>query len=170
MNPASRFSPQGNTASVLLLLARVIGAAALLLAGALKVRGGPLPFVLSIDSFRLFPLWSHAPLAYFVPWFEIVVGLSLLLGIWARQSALMATGLLGSFTIALASVLWRGLKVDCGCFSGLFGEGSVTWFSIARNSTFLIATVAVIVFGPGRFALERTRVAASQPDPAGPAA
>lgn len=144
----------GTPGSVLLLLARLMGAAALLLAGVLKVKGGPLPFALAIDSFKLFPAWSHVPMAYFVPWFEIVIGTTLVLGIWARQSALLATGLLGSFTLALATVLARDLKVDCGCFSGLFGEAQVSWFSIARNSTFLVATIAVLVLGPGRFAVQ----------------
>jgi hypothetical protein len=67
--------------------------------------------------------------------FEVVLGVTLLIGLWARQGGLLAFGLYTTFTLALASVLIRGMDVDCGCFGGLFGDGTVSWGSIALPET-----------------------------------
>jgi uncharacterized membrane protein YphA (DoxX/SURF4 family) len=145
--------------SSLLLLARVVGGGALLVAGVMKLYGDPLAFALSTQSFKLFPDAIIPPMAYFVPSLEIVLGVTLLLGVWGRQSALLAFGLFAAFTLALSSVLLRGLPVDCGCFGDLFGGSNVSWLTILRNSIFLIATGSVALFGTGLFALacERDR-------------
>lgn len=138
-----------------LLLSRILGGGALLLAGLIKLKGGPLVFQLSIESFKLLPDFAPLPLAYLLPWTEVVFGAALLLGVWSRQAALMVLGIYVAFTLGLASVLLRGISVDCGCFGGLFGESKVSWLSIARNVVFIIATSVNLVFGGGRFTLTR---------------
>ncbi len=143
--------------SAALLAARVVAAGALLLAGYFKMRGGPVVFMLSIESLELVPEVLIAPAAYFLPGFEILLGVTLLLGVWTRESAALAFGLFAVFTVALVSVLVRGMKVDCGCFGGLFGEEEVSLFTIGRNVVFLVACATAVVFGGGRFAIERGR-------------
>ncbi|MEO8377815.1 MAG: MauE/DoxX family redox-associated membrane protein [Candidatus Sumerlaeota bacterium] len=146
----------------LLFLARIIAAGALLLAGAMKlgIFGGgqqmtqaPLVFALSLQSFKLVPNALVPMISYFVPWCEVIAGGALLLGIWPRASAAIVSGLLFVFTVALASILIRGLNVDCGCFGGLFGETKVTWTSILRNAVLTACAVAVAIRGGGAFAL-----------------
>lgn len=139
--------------NLLLFATRFVAAGALLLAGYLKATGNPLAFKLSIDSFKLAPEVLHWPLAYYLPALELLLGMTLLLGLWARASALLAAGLLGAFTLGLASVILRGMKVDCGCFGGLFGEATVGWSSIARNAIFVAAAMATVIFGGGRWAI-----------------
>ncbi|MBI1290003.1 DoxX family membrane protein [bacterium] len=153
--PAEPLSSQqrGVPVSVALLLCRIVAGGAFILAGALKVKGGPLIFQMSIEGFKLVPAWATMPLAYFLPWLEILTGLALVLGIWTRQSALVVTGLYVVFTVGLASVLVRGLDIDCGCFGGLFGESSVGPMSLVRNGVFIVLSLACLILGGGRFAL-----------------
>ncbi len=158
--PDSMASPRsggGWTMSSVLLAARLLAAGALLLAGYFKMQGGPVAFMLSIESLEVVPEFLIAPSAYFLPWFEILLGLTLLLGVWTRESAILASGLFAVFTAALISVLARGMKVDCGCFGGMFGEAEVSLFTIGRNVVFLVASATAAVWGGGRFAIERVR-------------
>lgn len=156
-------NPTGTPLSAGLVLCRLIAGGAFILAGALKLKGGPLVFQMSIEAFKLLPAWATLPLAYLLPWLEIFSGLALVLGVWTRQSALIVTGLYVVFTAGLASVLLRGMDVNCGCFGGLFGESSVSGWSLARNGVFILMSGTCLVLGGGRFAL--TRDAA----PSGPA-
>lgn len=162
--PSSTPAQHGIAISLCLLAARIVAGGALLLAGVLKaqlfagladMQRAPLVLALGIESFRILPTWAINPTAHFLPWLEIIIGLTLLAGIWSRQSALLAAATLTLFTLALASVLLRGLDVDCGCFGGLFGESTVTLASILRNLVFIAAAIIVVARGPGRFALTR---------------
>lgn len=148
----------------LLLLARIISAGALLLAGTMKlgIFGGaqqlsqaPLVFALSLESFKLMPDALIPFVTYFVPWCEIIAGGALFLGVWSRQSGAIVAGLLFVFTLALASVLLRKMNVECGCFGGLFGEAKVTWGSIVRNLILTACALAVAIRGGGALALMR---------------
>ena len=78
----------------------------------------------------------------------------MLLGVWSRQSGAVVAGMLLVFTLALGSVLVRGLPVECGCFGGLFGEMKVTWANIARNLVLAACAVAVAIAGGGALALK----------------
>ncbi len=139
--------------SSLLLLIRIIAGGSLLLAGILKLKGDPFAFALAIESFELFPKLIIPSMAYFVPMFEIVLGVAMLGGMWARQAGLLAVVLFGAFTIALASVLLRDMNIDCGCFGDMFGSSDVSWTMIFRNSIFLITSGIVAWFGAGNFAI-----------------
>jgi uncharacterized membrane protein YphA (DoxX/SURF4 family) len=53
-----------------------------------------------------------------LPWVELLVGLSLILGPWRREASLLAGALLLSFVLAVSSTLVRGIDVEnCGCFT-----------------------------------------------------
>ena len=140
--------------SIVLLVARVVAGGALVSASLFKMQGGPLPFALAIESFALTPQWAIVPLAYLFPMLEFVLGAALLLGAWTRQAAFLSTLVYIAFTFALASVLLRDMDVDCGCFGGIFGESTVTWFSIFRNTIFIVASAIPVWFGGGRFSIE----------------
>lgn len=152
------FSPQGKLVSALLLLARVLGGGALVMAGVLKMLGGAKPLALSIDSFHLVPVMFQVPLGHFLPFLEIVLGGALVFGLWSRQAALLAAGLYTAFSLGIVSILVRGMDIDCGCFGDFFGSGAVDHLTLVRNGVLITATVCVLVFGGGLFAVERERV------------
>jgi uncharacterized membrane protein YphA (DoxX/SURF4 family) len=161
----------GTGESTGLLIARLLGGGLFALAGFLKLQS-PKAFALSIGSLKVLPPGMQdtlAPiLAYFVPWLEITLGLALVAGLWAREAALLLALTVTSFTIALASVIARGMSVDCGCFGdaldGIFGGSKVGWHSIARNVFFLMLFSWVAFRGGGAFSLD-ARLAAAAPPP-----
>lgn len=88
----------------------------MLVAGALKVTA----IDASIQSVRLYQLlpWEvTAAVGTAVPIVEIGVGLLLITGTFTRISAILGTGLMLAFIIAISSVWARGISIDCGCFS-----------------------------------------------------
>lgn len=159
-----------------LLLARLFAGGLFAFAGFMKLQS-PKAFALSIGSLKVLPPGMEETLApilsYFVPWLEITVGLALVAGVWAREAALLLALTVSSFTIALASVLARGMNVDCGCFGdaldGIFGGSKVGWHSLARNGLFLALFAWVAVRGGGRWSLDGARaepVPDAPPEPA----
>lgn len=139
--------------SVFLTTCRFVAGGAFLLAAVMKLRD-PQTFMLSIKAFELTPVVFVPFLAYAIPWMEIVAGLALIYGFWSRSAAILAGAIYTLFTLALGYVLLGGGDVDCGCFGGLFGAGTVTWTSIARNLVFLAACAAIVARGPGRLSVD----------------
>lgn len=146
----------GAPLSVILLLCRVVAGGALLLAGVLKVGGNPAAFALSIEAFRLVPGFLVPPLAFYLPWFEIIVGAALVIGLWGREAAVLTLALYAAFTLGLLSVVLRGMDIDCGCFGGLFGSESAGLATITRNVVLMAMSLGVCLLGSGRFALQRS--------------
>lgn len=76
----------------------------------------PPAFAHMIYNYRLLP----GPLvnlgALFLPWFELLSGLGLVLGIWRRTAAAWIGVLLLVFICAISFNLARGNAIDCGCF------------------------------------------------------
>ena len=73
-------------------------------------------FALQVHNFRLMPVAFENLTAMTLPWVEVVVALALILGIRARAGALLSSGMLAVFTLAVISAVARGLDFECGCF------------------------------------------------------
>jgi uncharacterized membrane protein YphA (DoxX/SURF4 family) len=137
-----------------LTAARLLAGGALALAGVLKATRDPKVFALSVDAFGILPAGLVPAVAHFLPWFEILVGMALVLGWWSRQAALLVAGTYLVFTVAVAGVVVQGRSIDCGCFAGLFGSGAVGWQTVGRNAVFLAASAVVLVMGGGGWSAE----------------
>lgn len=122
-----------------------IPAAVYLYAGIAKA-GNPLAFADSIAGFRMLPLpWMITLLALGLPFFEIIVAVSLFVPSW-RRPGLLAVGVMSVvFIVALASAWARGIVADCGCF----GAGQVTAWSmpmaIIRNVLLLLVSMGTLL-------------------------
>jgi uncharacterized membrane protein YphA (DoxX/SURF4 family) len=91
----------------------------------------PQAFAEDVANYRILP-------AALVPWFtvgllglETGLGAVLLLGLFPFEAALITTGLMLTFTGAVASALARGLKIDCGCFGA--GGNPATTLTLVRD-------------------------------------
>jgi uncharacterized membrane protein YphA (DoxX/SURF4 family) len=78
-------------------------------------------FAMSIDSYRMLPLFIVQWMARILPWLELALGALLVIGAGVRWAGIVATVLLVVFMIALAHAALGGLEINCGCF----GSGSV---------------------------------------------
>lgn len=92
----------------------------------------PGEFAAAIQNYRAVPDTFAGYLAVFVPAFELVIALGLLLPGYQRGAALLATLLLVAFGAAMAQARWRGIDLSCGCFGAVL-EAKVSWLTVART-------------------------------------
>jgi len=76
----------------------------------------PPSFAHMICNYRIVPGAFVNALALAMPWFELLAGLALILGIWTRTSAALVGALLLVFISAISLNLARGNAIECGCF------------------------------------------------------
>lgn len=79
------------------------------------------------------------------PWVEVVAGILLLLGVWARAAASVFALLLVAFIVLIGQALIRGLDVECGCFGDLspFCKAKVGMCNIVQNSIMLAGALII---------------------------
>jgi uncharacterized membrane protein YphA (DoxX/SURF4 family) len=77
--------------------------------------------------------------AVYLPWLELVCALALLAAPRLRRGALLLVLLmLIMFTTAIAINVYRGVDIDCGCFSVSRDRPSrIGWWNLARNAALL---------------------------------
>ena len=155
--------PASALRSTLALALRVVLAGLFLFSAWQKIKGGnppepsgPQTFALSVRAFEILPDALIPYTASAVAWTELLCAIALLLGLWTRAAATIMLAAVTSFTIAVISVILRGLPITCGCFGKfkLFCTGPVSWCKVGENSVFLLALAAVIVLGAGRFGVD----------------
>lgn len=93
-----------------------IALGAVFVAAALPKLADPPGFAQAIWNYQLAPAWLVHPAALVLPWLELLCGLALCLGIWARAASAWLGTLLLVFVAALGINLARQHPVDCGCF------------------------------------------------------
>jgi uncharacterized membrane protein YphA (DoxX/SURF4 family) len=126
---------------VFLLIGQVILAGIFIYAGYAKLREPWLQFAVSLSSFKLLPDGALEPLARFLPWAELVLGIAILSGVLLRWSALVATLVLTLFFAVLIRSYAIGLQVDCGCFGS--GEAALGPMRLAEEAGMLALALAV---------------------------
>ncbi|GMV26323.1 MAG: hypothetical protein AMXMBFR58_23540 [Phycisphaerae bacterium] len=150
---------RGGVAGAMLLVLRVALGALFLLAAYVKL-SDPQGFSESVRAFKILP--DHlAQLATFaVPWTEGVCGVCLVVGLWTRSAAGVVTALLLVFIAGIASVLWRGLSVHCGCFGKLqpFCSGPLGACNILQNAVMALVGFALMAWGGGVLSMDRRTV------------
>lgn len=126
----------------LLILALRLGLGGLfLVAGALKL-SDPSAFAVEIHNYQLLP--ELAPvLAAALPTVELALGAAMAIGPrrWAHAGAFAATLVLLVFTVAVSSVVVRGINITCGCFGE--GSGPVTALTVLRDIALIAAALAL---------------------------
>ncbi len=99
------------------LIARLALGGVLFVAGAIKI---PYPYkaAAAMRAYELLPNSFASIFGYILPWFEVGLGLLLILGVATRLSGLIGALLMILFIAAISSAWARGLTIDCGCFGG----------------------------------------------------
>jgi uncharacterized membrane protein YphA (DoxX/SURF4 family) len=139
--------------TVVVTLLRVAVGALFVIAGGSKVGHADL-FAAQIAAFGLVPHGLVAPMALLLPFFEVLLGGYLILGLYTRPAAIVAVVQLAIFATAIGSAVIRGLSLSCGCFGP--HDGTVTsWPEVARDLLFAAIAAFVAWRGPGMLALDR---------------
>lgn len=124
------------------LAARLIVGTLLTVSGTLKAAGPAEEFALIIHYYNLVSPDMELTLATFLPWAELLIGLSLIGGYFTRQAAAAADGLFLMFITAVGSALARGIPLpNCGCFGSGWHPGMST--TIIADCAFLLLALLV---------------------------
>jgi len=131
------------TTKILHWLCRLILAGVFIYSGYVKVQE-PLQFAVAISGYRMVPENLIYPMAKYLPWVEIFLGLAILIGWKIRYFSAATAVLLFFFIVVLAITISRGIEANCGCF-GL--NEKISPLTILRDSLFLIPAL-YLVFEP----------------------
>lgn len=87
-------------------------------AGILKI-SDPLGFAQDIANYRVFSREITFLIALVLPWFELICGILVIVGLFRAASSLLLSGLLAAFLVLVTVTILRGIDVSCGCFGPL---------------------------------------------------
>ena len=93
-----------------------IGLGVIFIAAALPKIADPPSFAHMIYNYRLLPGALINMTALVLPWFELLCGIALVLGIWKRTAVMLVGAMLVVFLVAIAINVMRLHPIDCGCF------------------------------------------------------
>ena len=148
------------------LIFRYALAAVFLYAGIAKA-WNPQEFGLEIARYRMVPHNLINAMAITLPWIEIVAGVLLVIGLWARAAALLCTGMMVVFIAANISALQRGRDISCGCFGGGDQAAKLSQATLWRDLLWFLWAAHVTLYDRGVLGLDgllerrRRRAAAS---------
>ena len=128
-------------AKILHWLCRLIIAGVFIYSGYVKVQE-PLQFAVAISGYRMVPENLIYPMAKYLPWVEIFLGLAILIGWKIRYFSAATAALLLFFIVVLSITISRGIEANCGCF-GL--DEKISPLTILRDSLFLIPALYLVV-------------------------
>jgi uncharacterized membrane protein YphA (DoxX/SURF4 family) len=107
----------------------------------------PHEFAKIIDNYAILPDLLVTLPALVLPWLELIAGLCLVAGFWRRSSALWLSLLLLVFILALGVNAWRGIDLNCGCFSTSAADTESAYVLIFRDLLLLIPGLVILFFG-----------------------
>ena len=131
---------------VFLGLARLAVAGLFLAACIAKIRD-PAAFALAVHRYRILPgEWVNL-VALVLPWIELTAGLSVLAAPARLRAAgaLIITGMLAVFTLAISLNLLRGIEASCGCFSTRADAAVSDGWNLVRNGALIWLSLAVFL-------------------------
>jgi uncharacterized membrane protein YphA (DoxX/SURF4 family) len=131
------------TATLLFMLTRMILGAVFIYASWDKI-ADPAEFAKAVGNYLILPQFLVNPVAWALPWLEMVCGVCLVIGWITRGSALLIAGLLVIFIAALGYSLFRGLDIQCGCFSLTETKSVPLYIDIVRDALLLVMAVLTV--------------------------
>lgn len=97
--------------------ARLLVGGVWIVAGLLKLPD-PAASVRAVRAYQLLPEAIVPAVGYALPIIEVLVGVSLVIGLLVRIGAVLSGVLFLAFIVGISAAWARGLQIDCGCFGG----------------------------------------------------
>lgn len=105
----------------------------------------PAAFAKQVYNYQMLPVIPSNLFAMTLPWIELFAGVALIIGVLKSESSLLLSVLLAVFIGAISLNLYRGVNLDCGCFSTAAGEGrSIGLHTVAQDVGLLAAGLVVL--------------------------
>jgi len=139
----------------LALLARFYLAYVFLLACFHKILD-PGSFAVDVATYQILPLSLVNIMAIILPWIELVAGALILIALRTHAAALLISGMMVMFTVAIAIALAKGLDMSCGCFASQGAvEDPISWHTIVRDLSWSFLALYVLFFDHNPIGLDR---------------
>ncbi|MFO7889662.1 MAG: MauE/DoxX family redox-associated membrane protein [bacterium] len=104
----------------------------------------PWDFSFDVENYRIVGEAVSQLAAVWLPYFELLLALFLISGIWLQAAVIMNFLLMQLFFILILQAFIRGLDINCGCFYS--GEGSpIGPVKIIENIVFLGFSLMLLV-------------------------
>ncbi len=114
----------------------------------------PAYFAGTIQNYQILPDLLINLAAIILPWLELICGILLTSGLWHQSAAIIVSALTMIFILAIGSVIFRGLDIECGCF----GSGSsANWGRIIEDIFLLAFSLQIVIYPSSKFSLENIR-------------
>jgi putative oxidoreductase len=97
-------------------------------------------FAANILAYEVVPGWAARFLAHTFPWFEVLLGLLLIAGRWARAATTTVSLLLLFFVGLMVYAKLGGKDINCGCFSS---NEPISWRTFLRDGSMLAVSLFV---------------------------
>jgi putative oxidoreductase len=109
----------------------------------------PDQFAKIVYNYKILPGFLINIFAVTLPWIELLTGFFLILGIFTESASLLISFLLVIFLIAISVNVFRGVNLNCGCFS-TDPAGKEEGISLLfRDFLFLFMGLMVFFFNKG---------------------
>jgi len=141
-----------------------IGLIARLILGGTLIAAGYLKFdeldksQMAVRAYELLPVSLANFLGITLPFFELAIGLLLVLGAATRITAGLSAILMIAFMIGISQAWARGLSIDCGCFGGggQVAPGEADYLTpLLRDTGLALLALYLVKFPRSRFCLDK---------------
>ena len=141
-----------------------IGLIARLILGGTLIAAGYLKFdeldksQMAVRAYELLPVSLANFLGITLPFFELAIGLLLVLGAATRITAGLSAILMIAFMIGISQAWARGLSIDCGCFGGggQVAPGEADYLTpLLRDTGLALLALYLVKFPRTRFSLDK---------------
>lgn len=105
----------------------------------------PQAFAQVILNYQIIPARMAFWMAQWLPWMELAAGLSLISGWRKTGGATIIALLLIVFSIALGMALFRGIDIQCGCFSTGSSNDQAMIIDLLRDVVLLALAGTLII-------------------------
>ena len=114
---------------------------------------------MAVRSYELLPIPIANFLGQTLPFFEVVIGLLLIVGAATRAVAALGGFTMFIFIIAIAQAWARGLNIDCGCFGGggTVDPGQTRYLQeILRDAGLVALALFLVRYPKTKFSIDKT--------------
>ena len=139
-----------NGLTIIVLIARILIGGILIYASINKIVD-PGGFARAIDNYHLIPFGLENSMAIVLPWVELIVGISLIFGLFIDGAAFLVIVMMVIFIVAITFAILSGYNIECGC--GLKPGELVGVQKIIEDLTYLILAWMILKRPNHRFEL-----------------
>ena len=131
---------RGRLLSAFLFIIRV-GLGCMFLYSSLPKIRQPYDFLGDVYNFEILGPKLGVLVAMTLPWAELLVGICLIGGIFVSGALLVSIAMGAMFSFVIASALYRGLNISCGCFSSSSAE-QIGYITLIRALVIMLLSAA----------------------------